>query len=265
MLRAHSISSLSTMRRIVVGLMASGLICLASTAHADGWGDRLRQMAEQLNQNSTSQTTNAQSLPQSEVVAGLKSALADGASTAVTQLGQNDGFWGNAERRIPLPGWMNSASGLLKQAGYADQMNNLQLSMNRAAEQATAEAGPIVKEAINAMTVQDAYQILRGSNTAATDYLRTHTSDQLAAKFEPIIAKTTAQSRAANSYDALTAQAKPMLQMVPGLNLDLNDYVTQQALNGLFSVIGQQETQIRQNPAARSTDLLKQVFGAASR
>lgn len=247
------------MQRVVSGLLASGLICVATAAAGNGLGDRLQKMANQFGQ---SNPTSAQQLPQSEVVSGLKSALADGASTAVTQLGQSDGFWGNAKRRIPLPGWMNSASSLLNQAGYGDQMQGLQLSMNRAAEQATAEAGPIVKEAINDMTVRDAYKILNGSDTAATDYLRAHTSDQLSRKFKPIIAKTTAQSRAASSYDSLTQKAKPMLQFVPGLDLNLDDYVTQQALDGLFAVIGQQETDIREHPAARGTDLLKKVFGA---
>lgn len=252
-----------SMQRVVSGLLASGLICVATVAAGHGLGDRLRQMASQLGQDDQGNQVSSQQLPQSQVVSGLKSALADGASAAVTRLGQNDGFWGNAERRIPLPGWMNSASSLLSQAGYGGQMHSLQLSMNRAAEQATAEAGPIVKEAINAMTVQDAYKILNGSDTAATDYLRAHTSDQLTQKFEPIIAKTTAQSRAAGTYDSLTQQAKPMLKFVPGLNLNLNDYVTQQALDGLFAVIGQQETEIRENPAARGTELLKKVFGAA--
>lgn len=250
------------MQRVVSGLLASSLICFATAAAGNGLGDRLQKMANQFGQNEQSNPTSTQQLPQSEVVSGLKSALADGASTAVTQLGQNDGFWGNSKRRIPLPGWMNSASSLLNQAGYGDQMQSLQLSMNRAAEQATAEAGPIVKEAINAMTIQDAYKILNGSKTAATDYLRDQTSDQLTQKFQPIIAKTTAQSRAAGTYDSLTQKAKPMLQFVPGLDLNLNDYVTQQALNGLFAVIGQQETEIRENPAARGTDLLKTVFGA---
>ena len=246
------------MRQVIISLTAATLVCLATQAHSQGWGDRVKQLMGNVNG-----TSNAQQLPESQVVAGLKSALADGASKAVTQLGQNDGFWGNAKRRIPLPGWMNTASGMLNSAGYGNQMQTLQLSMNRAAEQATAEAGPIVKEAINQMTVEDAYKILQGSDTAATDYLRSHTSTQLAARFEPIIARTTAQSQAASSYDALVGQAKPMLRFVPGVDLNLNNYVTQQTLNGLFAVIGQQETDIRQNPAERGTDLLKQVFGAA--
>jgi len=249
------------MRRLLIGLMSTGMLVAVSGASAQSLGDRVKDFMG--NMDSGNGNAAARQLPESEVVAGLKSALADGASAAVTQLGQNDGFWGNNARRIPLPGWMNNAAGMLRGAGYGEQMDSLQLSMNRAAEQATAEAGPIVREAINDMSVRDGYDILQGSDTAATEYLRDHTGEALAAKFQPIIERTTAQSNAISSYEALTSKAKPMLSFVPGLNLDVDDYVTREALDGLFAVIGQQEQQIRENPAARGTDLLKKVFGAA--
>lgn len=250
-----------TMRRFLIGLMSTGMLITVSGASAQDLGDRVKQFMGSMNGDNGG--TAARQLPESEVVSGLKSALADGASAAVTQLGQNDGFWGNSARRIPLPGWMDNAAGMLKSAGYGDQMQSLQLAMNRAAEQATAEAGPIVREAINDMSVRDGYRILQGSDTAATEYLRDHTGEALAAKFEPIIENTTAQSEAVSAYESLTRQAKPMLSFVPGLNLDVNDYVTREALDGLFAVIGQQEKEIRENPAARGTDLLKKVFGNA--
>lgn len=249
------------MRRVILSMLASGALCLASAAGAQDLGDRFKQFVGAID---GSRNDSVHQLPQSDVVAALKASLADGAAAAVTELGRTDGFWGNSARRIPLPGWLDNASGVLRSAGLGEQMDGLQLSLNRAAEQATAEAGPIVRETINAMSVGDAYDILQGSDTAATDYLRAHAGDQLAAKFEPIIARTTAQSQAVSRYQALTSRARPMLSFVPGVNLDLNDYVTQQALDGLFAVIGQQEARLRANPGAASSALLRRVFGAAS-
>ncbi|MES1928732.1 hypothetical protein SADO_05715 [Salinisphaera dokdonensis CL-ES53] len=251
------------MRRALIGLIASGALAASTTVGAQSLGDRFKQFMGSVDGGNAN--SSAQQLPESEVVSGLRAALADGASAAVTQLGQNDGFWGDAARRIPLPGWMGKTSGVLRGAGFGDQMDSFQLSMNRAAEQATAEAGPIVRETINSMSVRDAYDILQGSDTAATEYLRDKAGDDLAAKFEPIIANTTAQSQAVSRYESLTSKAKPMLQFVPGMNLDVNDYVTQQALDGLFAVIGQQEQKIRANPAATGSAIVKKVFSTVSR
>ncbi|MES1923844.1 DUF4197 domain-containing protein [Salinisphaera sp. T31B1] len=251
------------MRRVFIGLITVSALWATTAASAQNWGDRVKQMVGGMN-GQASADASARGLPQSEVAAGLKAALADGASAAVTQLGQTDGFWGDAALRIALPGWMGRASSMLRTAGYGDQMDALQLSMNRAAEQATAEAGPIVRETINQMSMADAYRILQGSDTAATDYLREHSGDQLASRFQPIIERTTAESQAVARYEALTSQAKPMLKFVPGLNLDLNDYVTQQALDGLFAVIGQQEARIRANPAAAGSAIARKVFSTTS-
>jgi hypothetical protein len=251
------------MRRTFISLIAGSAIAASTAVGAQSLGDRFKQFMG--NVDSASDSSSAQQLPESEVVSGLRAALADGASAAVTQLGQTDGFWGDAARRIPLPGWMGTTSSVLRGAGFGDQMDGFQLSMNRAAEQATAEAGPIVRETINNMSVTDAYEILQGSDTAATDYLRDKTGDDLTAKFEPIIANTTAQSQAVSRYEALTSKAKPMLQFVPGMNLDVNDYVTQQALDGLFAVIGQQEQKIRANPAATGSAIVKKVFLTVSK
>ena len=252
------------MRRRLIRIIASGaLAAVATTASAQSLGDRFKQFMGELEGGQTN--ASARQLPENEVVTGLRAALADGASAAVTQLGQTDGFWGNTARRIPLPGWMGQASSALRGAGFGDQLDSFQLSMNRAAEQATAEAGPIVRETINNMSVRDAYDILQGSSTAATDYLREHAGDDLAARFEPIIANTTAQSQAVSRYEALTSRAKPMLAFVPGMNLDVNDYVTRQALDGLFAVIGQQEQKIRANPAAAGSAIAEKVFSTVSR
>lgn len=251
------------MRRTLISLLASGALVATTAVAAQSLGDRFKSFVGDATGANTH--SSVRQLPESEVVSGLRGALADGASAAITQLGQTDGFWGNAARRIPLPGWMGTTSSVLRGAGFGDQMDGFQLSMNRAAEQATAEAGPIVRETINNMSVTDAYEILQGSDTAATDYLRDKAGDDLTAKFEPIIANTTAQSQAVSRYEALTSKAKPMLQFVPGMNLDVNDYVTQQALDGLFAVIGQQEQKIRANPAQTGSAIVKKVFSTVSK
>lgn len=250
------------MRRALIGLIASGALAASTAVGAQSLGDRFKQFMGSI--DGSDANSSAQQLSENEVVSGLRAALADGASAAVTQLGQTDGFWGDAARRIPLPGWMDNTSTMLRSAGFGNQMDSFQLAMNRAAEQATAEAGPIVRETINNMSVADAYDILQGSDTAATDYLRDKAGDDLAAKFEPIIRKTTAQSQAVSRYESLTSSAKPMLQFVPGMNIDVNDYVTDQALDGLFAVIGQQEQKIRANPAQTGSAIVKKVFSTVS-
>lgn len=254
---------------------------IVGTASAQSWGDRFEQLmgdvtgdkATQSSEPASTQTqtqtetqtrTQAQTqLPEPKVAAGLRAALADGAARAVTQLGQKGGFWSDPARRIPLPSWVDNASFLLRAAGYSEQLDQLHLTMNRAAEEAVSQVGPIVRDTINGMSVADAYAILSGGNHAATQYLREHAGAALADRIEPIVADATAQSTAAGRYQTLVSQAKPLLSLAPNdLNLDLNSYVTHKALDGLFAVIAEQEAQIRANPVARGSDLLRAVFGS---
>lgn len=249
------------MRRALIGLIASTTLAAASAAGAQTLGERFKQFMGQIDGTNGNEST--QPLPATEVASGLRAALAEGASVAVTRLGRADGFWGDPEYRIPLPGWMQTADSALRSAGLDDQMQSFHLSLNRAAEQATAEAGPILRETINSMSLRDAYDILQGSETAATQYLREQAGEDLAARFKPIIANTTAQSQAVARYDALTSRAQPMLQFVPGMNLDLDQYVTQRALDGLFAVIAAQEREFRANPAAAGSAIVQKVFSNA--
>lgn len=256
------------MRRNCFVFIMLAVFCVG-TASAQDWGDRFQQLMGQVTgetatQNSAPASSQTQ-LPEPRVAAGLRTALADGAAWAVSQLGQKGGFWSEPARRIPLPGWVDKASFVLKAAGYSQQLDQLHRTINRAAEQAISEVGPIVSDTISNMSVADAYSVLGGGKHAATQYLREHAGTELADRIQPIVADAIAQSSAAQRYQSLVAQAQPLLSLAPGdLNLDLNSYVTHKALDGLFALIAEQEAQIRANPVATGSKLLRAVFGNGS-
>jgi hypothetical protein len=195
-----------------------------------------------------------------EVAAGLKEALAAGTGNAVQSLSKADGYFGDAAVKILMPGKMQQAAELLKKAGYQKEVDDFILSMNRAAEQAAPKAKPIFEDAVKNMSFEDAQKILNGGNTAATDYFKGKTSPQLTQAFKPIIADSMNQVGVTHSYKALTDRYTSMVPFGKMDSLDLDSYVTQKSLDGLFLKVGQEEAKIRTNPAARTTDLLKKVF-----
>ena len=195
-----------------------------------------------------------------DVAAGLKEALATGTGNAVQSLSKADGYFGDAAVKILMPGKMQQAAELLKKAGYQKEVDDFTLSMNRAAEQAAPKAKPIFEDAIKSMNFQDAQKILNGDNTAATDYFKSKTSAQLTQAFKPVIADSMNQVGVTHSYKALTDCYTSMVPFGKMDSFDLDAYVTQKSLDGLFLKVGQEETKIRTNPAAQTTDLLKKVF-----
>jgi hypothetical protein len=195
-----------------------------------------------------------------EVAAGLKEALATGTGNAVQSLSKADGYFGDAAVKILMPGKMQQAAELLKKAGYQKEVDDFTLSMNRAAEQAAPKAKPIFEDAVKNMSFEDAQKILNGGNTAATDYFKAKTSPQLTQAFKPVIADSMNQAGVTHSYKALTDRYTSMVPFGKMDSLDLDSYVTQKSLDGLFLKVGQEEAKIRTNPAARTTDLLKKVF-----
>lgn len=200
-------------------------------------------------------------LSQSEVVAGLKEALALGTQRGIARIGHEDGIWQNLQLRIPLPEQVNRAESLLRTLGQGAQLDAFHLSLNRAAEQAVPEAATIFASAIREMTLTDAHDILRGSDDAATRYFRAKTTTALTARFQPMVASATDSVGVTRTYKALLGQAA---RAVPGLDLsrhDLDAHVTRHALDALFITLAEEEKKIRENPAARSTDLLRRVFG----
>jgi len=193
--------------------------------------------------------------------AGVKEALAKGADFAVASLGKSDGFLGNDKVKIPLPGYLQKAESALRMFGMGKQADQLVETMNRAAENAVAEARPVLSDAIKRMTVQDAKAILTGGDDSVTQYFRRTTSDQLAARFMPIVKKQTGKLQLADQYNAFAGKAASA-GLVDKKDADLDSYVTQKAMDGLFLMIAEEEKKLRANPVAAGSAVLKKVFGA---
>lgn len=228
------------------------------------WKDLLQQISGR------SDTRHTSGLPESEVVDGLKQALSTGTTRAIDQLGRHDGFWGNPAVRIPLPEKLQPVARLARQLGQGKKVDAFQLSMNRAAEKAVPEVANLFGAAIRKMTLKDARGILQGGDHAATDYFRRVEGRQLAERIRPIVARATDRVGVTRRYKALVSTssggtlgtAMSLLDRNGGDKaLDLDTYVTDQALDGLFRTLGNQEQAIRKDPAARTTALLKKVFG----
>jgi hypothetical protein len=202
---------------------------------------------------------NSSSLSSSEIVSGLKEALSLGAKKSGDKLSATDGFYKDAAVKILLPKQVQNVESKMKMLGLGKLVDDAELRMNRAAEDASKTAAPIFLDAIKKMTVTDALNILRGADTAATGYLRKTTSTSLTTAFRPIIEESLKKVDAAKYWkDVFSAYNK--FTSTP-VDTDMNSYVTAKALDGLFYYVAQEEVNIRKNPAARVTDILKSVFG----
>lgn len=201
-------------------------------------------------------------LTQEQIAAGLKDALRVGTGHATALTGKPDGFYRNPSIRIPMPEQLQAFEKGLRVFGFGPQVDEFVLSMNRAAERAAPQAADIFAGAIAQMTFTDAQQILSGPDTAATDYFKTKTSGQLAAAFRPHVEQAMNQAGVTRQYKELAQRFRTIPLPKPEF-VDLDHYVVRKGLDGLFLILGQEEQAIRKNPAARVTDLLKQVFGSA--
>ena len=199
-------------------------------------------------------------LSQKDATGGLKDALTQGAQLAVKQLGTPGGFSNNPDVKIELPGKLGKVASKMKQFGMGDQVTELETSMNKAAETAVTQALPILVDAVKKMSVEDAKGILSGGNDSATQYLSKTSREQIRLKFLPIVKQATDQVGLAKQYNTFAGQAATM-GVLDTKNANIEGYVTEQALNGLFKMIGKQEQTIRENPAAAATSLAKKVFG----
>ena len=214
--------------------------------------------------NSLKQAVGQNSTPGAdEIISGLKEALQTGTEKAVAVLEKPGGYSLNPEVKIPLPESVRKIKGVLQAVGYGPQLEAFDKSMNTAAEKAAPKAKAIFWDSIKEMSISDAEKVLKGGDTAATDYLREKSSTRLTEAFRPIINDSLSQVGATRDYQALTRQIQS-LPFTKGLNLDLDSYVTDGALKGLFYLLGQEEMKIRKDPAARTTELLRKVFGSAS-
>ena len=197
-----------------------------------------------------------------EVAEGLKQALEQGASKGAAQASKEDGYYRNPKIRIPFPEDVSRVEEKLRQLGLGSEVDRFVMTLNRGAEEAAKEARPIFINAIRSMTIQDAWNILKGEDNAATQYLRRTTSDQLRVKFQPVISKSLDQVNATRYYGDIVSTYN-RLPGVQKVNPDLEDYATTKALDGLFLLIAEEEKNIRENPVARTTELLKKVFAKA--
>ena len=204
-------------------------------------------------------TTGNGSLTTAEVVNGLKTALELGTDSATSKLSSLNGFYADAMVKILMPPEAENVENTLRKVGLGSLVDKAVLSMNRAAEDASGSVGNIFINAIKQMTIQDAFGILRGGNTAATNYLKEKTTAQLTAAFKPIISKSLDKTNATKYWSDVFSSYNRFSNKP--VNTDLTAYVTQKALDGLFYKIGLEEQQIRQDPAARVKDILKKVFG----
>ena len=242
--------------------MKKGAVCflgllvfwVAGSAQAQ-FGDILKSVQKTIG-GTTSPGT---SLGESEIAQGLKEALQVGTKNAVEKVSVAGGYLNNPEIRIPLPPTVKKVETLLKVAGYGPQVEAFEKSMNQAAEKAAPEAKSLFVNAITQMTITDAQKILNGRENEATLYFKDKTETKLHEIFEPVVHDTMAQVGVTKKYQDLDAKMKTF-PLGDKLSFDLDGYVTQGALDGLFLMLAQEEKKIRENPAARVTDLLKKVF-----
>jgi len=197
---------------------------------------------------------------QNTAVSGLKEALAVGTENAVKAVSKADGYFGNAMVKILLPEKIRKVADMVAKLGFQKQVDDLTLTMNRAAEAAAPKAASLFVDAIKAMTFDDARKILQGGDTAATEYFKDKTSKHLYDAFKPVVVENMNKTGVAKAYKAMMEPAEN-LPLLPKESVDLDHYVTNKALEGLFVMVGEEEKKIRSDPAARVTDLLKTVFG----
>ena len=239
-------------------------LCMLSATPAleAGWNDWYQKLEDALPAGtpSASETT---ALSQTEIVAGLKEALNVGVERATSLLGKDGGFLNDAAVKIPMPETLKKVEQGLRAVGQDALADDFIVSMNRAAEKAVPATTTILVDTIKNMSVDDARGILEGPDDAATQYFRQQNEVQLTSAILPIVQDTTAQAGVTSAYKKMTGSLGFLSQFSDQSSLDLDRYVAQKALDGLFLKLAQEERLIRENPVARSTELLKKVFSGS--
>jgi hypothetical protein len=216
---------------------------------------QLEQLEKKLGLGTTSK------LSDSKVTSGLKEALRIGTENSVKLTGKTDGYFKNEAIKILLPGKLHSLETGLRAIGFGPKIDSFVLSMNRSAEAAAPAARKIFTDAILEMSFDDARNILSGGDTAATDYFKGKTTPRLTAAFQPVVEKTMNENGVVKQYEGL-AEEYQSIPFAKNQTFDVNKYVVEKALDGLFYELADQERQIRKNPAKRTTALLQEVFGS---
>jgi hypothetical protein len=255
-------------------LFTFGLILSIACAQA-GWLDALGLGSSST--NNTAASAGLAALSSSQVAGGLKDALGNGLQHAVASLGHDGGFLTNFAVKIPVPEKLQAAEKTLRAVGQGKLVDDFIATMNHAAEQAVPEAASVFGDAVKQMSIDDAKAVLTGPDDSATQFFRRTTQTNLYAKFYPIVQQATAKAGVTSSYKTMLAKVNSsggsFGGALSGLEskylgadaLDVDAYVTKGALDGLFKMVADEEKNIRQNPVARTTDLMKQVFGAVTK
>ncbi|HUS25105.1 MAG TPA: DUF4197 domain-containing protein [Candidatus Binatia bacterium] len=244
------------MNRLLAILIVVGL---GGCATSDDWASGLGQVLGGMQQPAGQQQA---PLGEGEILLGLREALAQGTTRAINQLGRSDGFWQDLRVRIPLPESVAKMEKTLRQFGQGAAVDEFHLTLNRAAEQAVPHVADIFGNAVRKMTFQDARAILGGQQDAATQFFRRTTGEAIYAKVLPVVQGATQRVGVTQRYKQMVASYAPFLQMAGVKSTDLDAYVAGQALDGLFLMIADEEARIRRDPIARTTEILRRVFGS---
>ena len=248
------------MRALIYGALA---MCVAASGCESGaGGDFGNVLGDVLGTNSGSQDTTSGALSTLEIDAGLRQALEIGTERVAAKIGVIDGYWQDPKIRIPLPGRLGQAQTQLAKIGLSAPLDDLQLRMNRAAEQAVPAGKTIIIDAVKSITIEDAIGLLRGGDTAATDFLRARTETSLRATFTPYVETALSDSGAYQALESVTASTPFLAMAAIDYKSDLTRHAVNLGLDGVFDYLALEEQKIRQNPVARTTDLLRKVFGS---
>lgn len=214
--------------------------------------------------NSVATKTGTSNVTQGEAGNAIKEALAKGVANGIANLNKTDGFFGNDLYKVLLPPDAVKIGNTLRSVGLGSQVDKAILSINRAAEKAVGYAAPIFVDAIKEMSITDALKLISGGNNSATEYFKGKTTDKLKAAFSPVVKNSLDSTNATKYYGDIVTAYNKLPTTFNKANPDLQDYVTGMAVNALFDQIAKEEANIRANPAARTTDLLKKVFGSSN-
>lgn len=231
------------------------LILLTSLTQAQDWKDKAQEVFDN--------TFNGKSLSTSEIISGLKEALNTGSLEATKLASKDKGFYNNSLIKIPFPQDALKIKQTAERLGLSKQVTEFEIQLNKAAEQASQKALPILKEAILGLNFADASAILKGKDNAATNYLEGKTSAKLNAEFSPIVKSVISKMQLTKYYKPLATSYNRTVGLFgkkENVNPDLSAYVTEKALDGLFKLIAEKEKDIRKDPAGQASDILKKVF-----
>ena len=250
---SSAMKALKPASRLYPMLLVLAFTTISTDVMSSGWLDKLKDKV-------SGSETQEQALSTDEVGSGLKEALRVGTETVVANLGQTDGFNLDEMIHIPLPSQLNKVKSVLGKLGMDSMLTDLDLRLNRAAEIATPKAQELFLQAIDDMTLEDVMDIYNGPDDSATQYFRAKMSAPLALEMKPVVDESLADAGAVQVYDEIM-ERYDAVPFAPEVNADLSDYVVEKGMDGIFYYLAKEEAAIRENPAKRTTDLLKRVFG----